>query len=89
MNYYRNRYSDSLININYEALTESPDIHLSKVLLYIGLEWEDKCIRPEENKSVVSTASNRQVRQGIYKGSSMAWKKFEKYLEEPFSKLNA
>jgi len=89
MNYYRNRYSDSLINVNYEALTESPDIHLSKVLLYIGLEWEDKCIRPEENKGVVSTASNKQVRQGIYKGSSMAWKKFEKYLEEPLSKLNA
>jgi len=54
----------------------------------LGLNWEKKCLFPEKNNRNISTASNVQVREKIYKGSSEQWKKFKPFLEDTFNNLN-
>ncbi|MDE2342035.1 MAG: hypothetical protein KGL63_01360, partial [Betaproteobacteria bacterium] len=51
------------------------------LLAYCGLPWEEACLEFEKTDRAVKTASAVQVRQKMYKGSSQAWKKFEKHLE--------
>jgi hypothetical protein len=48
-----------------------------------GLEWEDACLEFHKAKNRVKTLSVAQVRQPINKGSSQAWKRYEKDLQ-PF-----
>ena len=50
------------------------------VSVYLGLDWEEKCLSPQNNTRSVSTASNTQVRKKIYQGSSQQWKKYQPFL---------
>jgi hypothetical protein len=55
----------------------------------LGLKWEDACLAPQNNKRSVRTASQQQVRQKVYKGSSQAWRKYEPFLGGAFDELEA
>jgi len=46
----------------------------------LGLDWGDACLSPQDNNRSVATASNMQVRQKVYKGSSEKWKRYKPYL---------
>ena len=87
MNFWRNSLSDTIYELDYELLTENQDSEIRKLIHNVGLDWDDKCLSPQDNKRVVLTASNKQIRQKIYSGSSLAWKKFEPYLEGKFDHL--
>ena len=45
------------------------------------------CTSPQKNKRIVRTASQQQVRQKVYQGSSEAWRKYEPYLDGAFNSL--
>ena len=55
----------------------------------IELSWEEACLSPHKNKRSVRTASQQQVRQKVYKGSSEAWRKYEPYLNGAFDSLKS
>jgi hypothetical protein len=46
----------------------------------LGLDWEEACLRPEQNQRVVKTSSLWQVRQPIYRGSLERWRRYEPWL---------
>ena len=46
-------------------------------------------IIPEKNKRSVKTASQQQVRQKVYQGSSEAWRKYEPFLNGAFDGLES
>ena len=84
-------YGTRIFNLNYDGLTVNQENETRKLIYYLGLDWEDNCLLPHNNKRSVHTASDQQVRQKIYQGSSMQWRKFEPYLEgafDRFSQLN-
>ena len=87
MNFWRSSLSETIYELDYELLTENQDTEIRKLIHNVGLDWDDKCLSPQNNKRLVLTASNKQVRQKIYSGSSLAWKKFEPYLEGKFDHL--
>ena len=66
--------------VNYEDLVSDPEPHARAMLDHIGLEWDDKCLNPEEVDSAITTASVWQARQPIYKSSVQRWKRYEKHL---------
>ena len=66
--------------MEYEKLTESQETETRKLLAYCGLEFEENCLKFHETKRGIKTASSLQVVQPMYKGSSQAWRKFEKHL---------
>ena len=78
--FWHEKFPGRIYDLDYEKLTEYQEEETKKLLDYCGLPWEDACLNFYETKRAVRTASESQVRQKIYKGSSEAWKKFEKHL---------
>ena len=87
MNFWQAEYSDRIYNLNYESLTTDQANQTRKLIDHLELTWEDACLSPHKNKRSVRTASQQQVRQKVYKGSSDAWRKYEPYLNGAFDKL--
>jgi len=87
MKLWESHYSYQIYNLNYESLTTDPENQARKLIKYLGLRWQDACLSPHTNKRTIRTASQQQVRQKIYKGSSEAWRKYEPYLNGAFDSL--
>ena len=82
------KHSDSEIyNLDYEALTIHQENETKKLIKFLELNWEEACLNPQKNKRNIRTASQLQVRQKVYKGSSDVWRKFEPYLRGMFDEL--
>lgn len=73
--------------ISYEALTEAPEAEIRQMLDHLGLDWEDGCLAFHQTERVVKTASTRQVRQALYRGSSEAWQAYAEHLAPMIAKL--
>ena len=87
MKLWQSKYSQRIYHLNYEHLIKYQEDQTRKLIKYLELNWEDVCLSPHQNKRSVRTASQQQVRQKIYMGSSQAWKKYEPYLNGVFDNL--
>jgi tetratricopeptide (TPR) repeat protein len=88
MQFWQGHYGDRIYNLDYDRLTTNQEKETRTLLQYLGLLWEEACISPQNNKRSVRTASQQQVRQKVYQGSSQDWRKFEPYLNGAFDQLN-
>jgi hypothetical protein len=70
----------ALLEVPYEALIESPELWTRRMLDFIGLPWDPKCLDFHQTERVVITASRWQVRQPINARSVGRWHHYEKYL---------
>lgn len=70
------------LEVDYEALVSNPEDVIRTMLTFCGLDWDDACLRPNENKRLVKTPSAWQVRQPFYGTSVARWKRFEPWLGE-------
>ena len=87
MQFWQKNYADRIYNINYEKLTEDHVQETKRLIKYLDLDWEASCLSPQKNNRSVKTASQQQVRQKIYQGSSQAWLKYEPFLNGAFNGL--
>jgi hypothetical protein len=69
-----------MLEVDYEALTDAPEGVIREIIAYVGLDWDDACLRPQDNARVVRTPSRWQVRQPINRGSVERWRRYEPYL---------
>ena len=69
------------------CLTEDQEPETRRLIEHLQLGWQDACLAPEKNKRAVKTASQQQIRQKVYKGSSQAWRKYEPFLDRAFDGL--
>jgi tetratricopeptide (TPR) repeat protein len=69
-----------LHTLHYEQLILDPEPTIRKLLNYCELDWDEKCLRFEDNRQTVRTLSSTQVREGIYQDSIGAWKASRDYL---------
>ena len=72
--------SSCLLEIDYEDLVAAPEPVIRRMIDFCGLEWDDACLRPEQNQRVVKTASIWQARQPIYGTSVSRWRRYEPWL---------
>ena len=89
MNYWNNLFPNFIFNIKYENLIYHTKIEIKNLLRFCDLNWSDDCLNFHMNKKPIKTASDIQARSKIYTSSIDSWKKYEKYLNEYFQKLNA
>jgi tetratricopeptide (TPR) repeat protein len=75
----------SIHTVDYDALVADPEPHIRALVAFLGLDWHEGCLTPQEVKRGVATASVWQVRQPISKGSVGKWKRFARQLE-PFTR---
>lgn len=80
MNFWHELFPKKIYDLSYENLTLNQKSETKKLIKYCGLDWDEECLNFHNNKRAVLTASSAQVRKKIYRGSSEAWKKYEKYL---------
>jgi tetratricopeptide (TPR) repeat protein len=72
---------DVLLEVPYEGLVADPEYWNRKMIDFIGLPWDARCMRHHEtNRPVIVHNSRWQVRQRIFKGSVERWRRYEKYL---------
>jgi tetratricopeptide (TPR) repeat protein len=69
-----------IYNLDYERLTINQDDETRQLIDYLGLDWDENCLSPQNNRRSVATASNTQVRQKVYQGSSEQWRKYQPFL---------
>ena len=72
--------SSCLLDIDYEELVTAPEPVIRRMIDFCGLEWNEACLRPEQNRRVIKTASLWQARQPIYETSVSRWRRYEPWL---------
>jgi hypothetical protein len=87
MKVWSSNYQELIYNLDYERLTSNQEHETRKLIEYLNLDWEQTCLYPEKNTRSVRTASQQQVRQGIFKGSSKSWQKYEQFIAGAFENL--
>ena len=70
-----------ILDISYEDLINNPEIESKKIIEFIDLPWDDRCLEFHKNKRVVKTSSLWQVRQPIYSSSKYRWINFSKHIK--------
>ncbi|HEX4860776.1 MAG TPA: sulfotransferase [Rhizomicrobium sp.] len=64
----------------HEKLIAEPETEIRRMLDYLGLPFEESCLRFYENDRPVLTASSEQVRQPIFKTQIEQWQHYEPWL---------
>jgi len=85
MKFWKKKFNNVIYDIDYDMLTIDPKNITKNLINHLNLKWDEKCLSPENNKRSVSTASNIQIRNKIFKGSSEKWKKYEPFLNGAFN----
>ena len=80
INFWKSKYKKNIFHINYENFVNDFEENSKKILNFLDLKWEDQIKNYDKNMRPVTTASFQQVRKGIKKNTSMAWKKYSNYL---------
>ena len=81
MDFWNKKFSDKIYELKYEDLVENQERETKQLIEHIGLEWDESCLNFHLNNRFVRTASTTQVREKIFKNSSLKWKKYEKHLD--------
>ena len=88
MNFWKKLFNNKIYDVNYESLTINHEDEIKKLIKYLDLNWEEECLYPEKNKRAVTTASNKQIRDKIFKGSSERWKNYKPFLDGALDSLD-
>lgn len=69
-----------LLDVDYEDLIDDRATATRRLVEFLGLDWDDRCLRPEDNARIVKTASLWQARQPVYRTSLERWRRYEPWL---------
>ena len=90
-NYYRTHHAliahwrrvlppGTILDVPYEELVADPEGWSRKIIDFIGLEWNARCLEFHDTKRNVATLSFWQVRQKIFTSSVRRWRHYEKFI---------
>lgn len=71
----------SIYTLKYEDLVSNPEKEIRSLIDFVGLPWSDCCLTPHQTRRAVSTASNVQIREPIYRRSLDRAANFERHLD--------
>jgi hypothetical protein len=74
--------ADVFMEVQYERLIADHEAETRRLIKFTGLEWNDLCLRPDENRRAIDTASAWQARQPVYATSVQRWRHYETWLGE-------
>jgi tetratricopeptide (TPR) repeat protein len=69
-----------LLELNYEELVTDPAAATRRMLEFLELPWEARCLDFHQYARSVITASRWQVRQPLYTGSIGRWERYARFL---------
>jgi Flp pilus assembly protein TadD len=80
MEHWKKVLSLPMLDVRYEDVVLDTEYQARRMLEFLGLPWDERCLKYHENKRRVNTASEDQVRRPIYTSSIGRWKHYEKHL---------
>lgn len=80
MAHWKRLYPTYIFDFDYDALVEEPQAALERLLAFLDLPWDDRCLAFHEHKTTVKTASYWQVRRPLYSRSSGRWRHYERHI---------
>lgn len=78
----------TLLDVSYEGLVCNPEASIRKVLEFVGLPWDERCLDFHATNRTVITPSKWQVRQKISSTSVGRWRNYEPFVG-PLRRLQA
>lgn len=69
-----------ILKVPYEQLVNDQEGWSRRLIEFIGLDWDEQCLRFFENRRLVATPSYDQVRQPLYNHSVERWRRYETHL---------
>jgi tetratricopeptide (TPR) repeat protein len=69
-----------VLQLDYEALVADQEGESRRLVAWLGLDWDDRCLSYFKTDRLVRTASVTQVREPIYKRSVARWTHYEAML---------
>jgi tetratricopeptide (TPR) repeat protein len=72
--------ADVMLEVPYEGLVDEQEGWSRKMLQFVGLPWEPRCLDFHRADRSVMTASKWQVRQKINRSSVERWRNYEKFI---------
>ncbi len=71
---------DTLLEVPYAALVSDQAGWTRRILDFLGLDWDPRCLDYHATKRPVVTASHWQVRQKMYSTSVQRWRNYAKFI---------
>ena len=84
MKFWADTLKNRIYDLDYESLTINQEDETRQLINHLDLDWDRKCLSPQNNKRRVATASNLQVREKLYQGSSQQWQNYQPFLNGAF-----
>ncbi|MGD8681071.1 MAG: sulfotransferase, partial [Lysobacterales bacterium] len=82
MDHWHEVLPGKVLDVRYEDMVADQEGQTRRILEYLGLPWEDRCLRFYETERAINTASSEQVRQPIYTKAINFWRHYEPHLGE-------
>jgi Tfp pilus assembly protein PilF len=81
---------NAILDVPYEALIEDHEAWSRRMLEFIGLPWDSRCLDFHTTKRTVMTASKWQVRQRVQNSSVGRWRNYAQFIAPllPLEALN-
>ncbi|MGB0406137.1 MAG: sulfotransferase [Pseudomonadales bacterium] len=80
MDHWDTMMPGAVLRVQHETLLEDFEGEVRRILAYLGLPFEDQCLRFHETARSVRTASSEQVRRPLNRDGVGQWKAFEAQL---------
>src|SRR5262245_1254694 len=69
-----------VLDVPYEGLVSEPELWTRRLVGFLGLEWDERCLHHEGAERPVFTASALQVRESVHARSVGRWVPYAAYL---------
>ena len=80
MDHWRTVLPTPIFDVDYDDLIQNQEAVSRHLVDFVGLDWDDRCLKFHENGRSVMTASQAQVRQPMYTSSLGKWHHYERHL---------
>jgi tetratricopeptide (TPR) repeat protein len=87
MDHWETVLGPSMTAVPYEEMVADQEGTSRRLVDFVGLEWDEACLRFFESDRLAHTASYDQVRRPIYKGSVGRWRHYARHLGPLFDAL--
>ncbi len=80
MEHWRQVAPASMLDLRYEDVVADTEPQIRRLLDFVGLEWDPRCLQFQKVNRAVHTASAWQVRQPLYTRSVERWRRYRQHL---------
>lgn len=80
MDHWRTLLGDQMLEVQYEELAASPTAISQRMVEFLGLAWDERCLRFHETSRPTLTPSVAQVRRPMYASAIGRWKNYAAHL---------